>query len=832
MTRPRALAATSSAIITLVLTLGVTGESTRPLSAASQDVAGVTTSSPASRILRWSPSLPLDHSRLSRLPASASPSPPPGSIRLRLLPARTELHADVTLKLPDPSVVTSFIAELSNRRSREFHRFLRRGQFGRIFGPTMSEVNFVESVLRADGLRPGRVTPDRLSIPITASADVLDHAFRVSLVDYRLSDGRIAYSTPSSPQIPSSVVQFVQGIVGLSNLYEPHSLIAHAAAPRPHTELSKRLDARRALGGPWPCSAASHVASTYGSLTANQLASYYAMTPMYGLGDFGQGVNVGLVELEPNSTSDIARYRSCYGLRTSVNYFSVDGGVGSGVGSGEAALDIEDVMGLAPRTTIDVYQAPNSDEYDDFSAIINRDADQVVSASWGECELDAGYAAVQSEGALFDQAATQGQTVLAAAGDTGSTDCLADPGSQNGSSLSVDDPASQPNVLGVGGTTVGSSTENVWNNSGISNGAGGGGISSAWCMPSYQYQKGITGLISGYSQQDATDCGSKTPYLRQVPDVSADADPNTGYMIYHKGQWQAWGGTSAAAPLWAAVAAVVDASPFCSYYGSNVGGDAGVFPQGLYSIMSDGWMGYATYDVTTGNNDYKPSGYTGGMYPATRGYDMASGLGTPLLTDFTASGKPSLFYPGLAAAMCWEYGTKLESTHITSISPRTGPATGGASVTITGSGFLPIVGADMVQLGSKLISASCSSTTRCEAILSPHAPGPQNLRMLVEDLTESPTTSADQYTFVAAPVVSSLTPSSGRTSGGERVTIYGLYLAGTTRVHFGSKLASHLDVLSSKAISVTAPPGQGTVNVTVTSIGGTSKTGARSHYRY
>lgn len=223
-------------------------------------------------------------------------------------------------------------------------------------------------------------------------------------------------------------------------------------------------------------------------------------------------------------------------LAAPVSYIKVDGGAGSGTGSGEAALDIEDVIGLAPGVSIDVYQEPNggsTDTEDLYSAIVNDDADQVVSTSWGECELDSDPSLISSEDTLFAQADTQGQTVFAAAGDSGSTDCFGD-GSSNGANLSADDPASQPYVVGVGGTSIGATSENVWNNSSITNSAGGGGPSAAWCMPTYQDQAAIPGLISSYSQT-AGSCGTTVPYVRQVPDVSADADPQTGYIIDYSG---------------------------------------------------------------------------------------------------------------------------------------------------------------------------------------------------------------------------------------------------------------------------------------------------------
>ena len=686
-------------------------------------------------------------SGLSVLHRSASPPPPTHSVALGQLSASAELHVDITLKLPDPAALTSFITSLSDRHSVNFHHFLRPGQFGQFFGPPLSEVAAVDAVLRADGLHPGQVASDRLLIPVTASASELDRAFHVRLVDYRLPSGRKAFTTLAPPSISAAVSSDIEGIIGLSDLVVAQSSVVPSNVVR-DVHSSGRLAPRTATAGPTPCAAASG-ATHYGSYTADQLAAHYGFDPLYSLDDFGQGVNVALVEQEPDLTSDIGAYQACYGTNTTVNYIPLDGGVGSGAGSGEAALDIEDVVGLAPEATIDVYQDPS--DFDAYSAIVNTDTDQVVSTSWGLCELDVGIAVVQSEGAVFAQAAAQGQTVFAAAGDNGSTDCYGDPGTTNGSVPSVLDPASQQYVIGVGGTSLVADSETVWNDSSDSEGAGGGGVSAAWCMPSYQDQSTIPGLISSYSVSDPTECGSTDPYSRQVPDVSADADPGTGYTIYYTGTnsnfaagWQPVGGTSAAAPLWAAAAALIDASPFCADYGS---GDAGVQPVGLYTIAiwAPAYYGLAFNDIKTGNNVYAPSGYSGSLYPATAGYDMASGLGSPILAY------ADNFHPGLAAQMCFEYGTKLDTTTITGVRPNQGPSTGPTSVTITGSGFLPVAGADELEVGSEWTAASCTTTTSCTATLPATEPGTVNLVMAVEDMTVSRETASDRFTFGVAP---------------------------------------------------------------------------------
>ncbi|MGA2530503.1 MAG: IPT/TIG domain-containing protein, partial [Acidimicrobiales bacterium] len=149
-------------------------------------------------------------------------------------------------------------------------------------------------------------------------------------------------------------------------------------------------------------------------------------------------------------------------------------------------------------------------------------------------------------------------------------------------------------------------------------------------------------------------------------------------------------------------------------------------------------------DITSGNNDYTPSGYSGGEYAATTGYDMASGLGSMKLA------RSGNFYPGLAAQMCFEYATELTKTSITGVSPDEGASTGSTPVTITGSGFLPITGADQLEVGSKWITVSCTTASSCTATLPPTAAGTDNLVMSVEDMTLSPVTTSDQFTFTVA----------------------------------------------------------------------------------
>jgi subtilase family serine protease len=551
----------------------------------------------------------------------AAPRYPSGARSVGTLSTSARIPILVALSPRDPSALARYAAAVSEPGSSLYRHFLTVAEFRARFAPTNQQIAAVEASLRSHGLAPGSVTANGLLIPVSASAGRLASALGTSFAQVKLRSGGTAFANTRAPQFDTSVASLIQGVIGLDTLTHPHALsldLPHVSGA--HSRLAV-AHATAATGGPQPCAAASSAAPGQDAYTANEIAGAYNFNSLYGAGDEGAGIKVALFELEPNSTSDVAAYQSCYATSAAVTYVKEDGGAGSGYGQGEAALDIEDVIGLAPQASVDVYQAPNSNTglIDNYTAIVDNDTDKVVSTSWGECESSSGSTIINEEGTLFEQAATQGQTIFAAAGDDGSTDC-------GTSSLAVDDPASQPYVTGVGGlhmsTTSYPPTESVWNDSTTATGAGGGGVSISHAMPSYQ-SGAPSSLNVINSHSSGSQCGAPSgSYCREVPDVSADADPYTGYLIYYEGSWTGIGGTSAAAPLWAAFTALVDASSSCA------GKSIGFANPLLYNAAASAYSSDFT-DVTSGNNDYTPDLYAGGLYPAGTGYDMASGLGSP-----------------------------------------------------------------------------------------------------------------------------------------------------------------------------------------------------------
>ena len=531
----------------------------------------------------------------------------------------------VALAPRDPAALSQYASAVSDPGSPSYHRYLSVSQFAGRFGPTREQISAVEGELRARGLAPGPVSANGLAIPVTARAGVIERAFATPLERVRLRDGQSAFLNTAAPSFAADVAPDVEAVVGLDDLAQevPEGLRRSDPTMRTST-----VTPHSSTGGPTPCAEASAAAASEPTTyTADQIASAYDLSSLYGAGDEGAGETIGIYELEPNIPSDITDYQQCYGTDTSVSYVEVDGGPGppdiadqTGL---ETELDVESVIGLAPQARILVYQGPNSNSgargagpYDTYNAIISQDQANVITTSWGICEAGEGQADAAAEYDLFEEAAIQGQTVVAAAGDDGSEDCYAEDGS---TSLAVDDPGSQPFVTSVGGTSLTlspSRSETVWNDR---SGAGGGGISSVWPMPPYQSQAPSSlAVINSYSS--GAPCGAASGYCREVPDVSADADPETGVLIVYDGQWGGIGGTSAAAPMWAALLTLTDASPACA------GSPVGFANPALYRAASTAYSS-DFYDITSGNNDFTDP--AAALYPAGPGYDLASGLGSP-----------------------------------------------------------------------------------------------------------------------------------------------------------------------------------------------------------
>ncbi|MDE3008309.1 MAG: hypothetical protein KGI14_04695 [Acidobacteriota bacterium] len=507
---------------------------------------------------------------------------------------------DVVLRQPHQRELTAFLSSLYNPRSPNFRHFVTPSTFARRFGASKASVRAVRAYFASYGVRVTGVNKARTLVSLRGHDADVARAFATSVENIRTPGGVVVAQFARAASVPSSLAPDVAAVVGLSTpgIASPH-LSRTLTSSAPH--------------GPTTCPSAGDATTNgpnqlYG-YTAQQQAKLYGFDQAWAAGNTGVGQTIAVYELGLFSQSDVNTYFSCYGVSPNVTVTNVDGGPGSGF-SDEATLDTEEVGVLAPGAKIEIYQGPNNNSgpLDVYARVADDNTANVLSVSWGTCETDPN-GDTTGEQAIFEQMAAQGQSVLASAGDSGSSDCTG--GSTSSTALAVDDPASQPFVTGVGGLTVTSISplnETVWSQSSAGSacggaGGGGGGASVIWSRPSWQVTTGPTASVT----------------TRMVPDLSVMGDPSTGFIQYFPNSggcatpaWFTIGGTSIGSPLVSALVAV--ATQAC-----NVGRLGFLNPQ-LYQMPSSDFV-----DVTTGSNDV----YGLGNYSAGPGYDMASGLGSP-----------------------------------------------------------------------------------------------------------------------------------------------------------------------------------------------------------
>lgn len=418
----------------------------------------------------------------------------------------------------------------------------------------------------------------RRTIALHGTVEAMEQAFGIELHDYEFKKGHTVH-------VPHGDVSLAKEHAGLADIVETVLGLDARPQAKPHVRFFKHPEAALPVTGN---------ASTQ-PFTPPQIASLYSFPS----GVDGSGQSIALLELGGGyNDSDLTTYFQQLGVKPpKITAVSVDGGTNSpGNSNGaddEVALDIEVAGAIAPGTHIVVYFAPNTDQgfLDALTTAIHDQTNKpnIISISWGGPEANWATQTMQSFDEACQSAAALGITILVAAGDNGSSDGIAD-GNDH-----VDFPASSPHVIACGGTKLTAQgntrqSEVVWNDQALGGGATGGGVSSVFATPSWQEKVSLPAPTSNQGG-------------RGVPDVAGNASPTTGYQILVDGQQQIMGGTSAVAPLWAALVALIN---------QKLGKNLGWLNPTLYQHSN------AFLDITEGNN---------GDYTAASGWDACTGLG-------------------------------------------------------------------------------------------------------------------------------------------------------------------------------------------------------------
>jgi len=588
--------------------------------------------------------------------------------------ASQPISVTIALKLSDLAGAESMMQRLVTPGDAVYGKFLTSAQVEAQFGPNDTDVARVIAELTASGLAVERTTSTTLTA--TGKPATFEQAFHTSLHQF-VMPATVKHpsftfrAAKTAPVVPASIASAVRGVIGLNTnpVFSPHLKFAPA-----------NLGGSPVIRNP---GSTSGVDTESGALTVKDFAILYDVNPLYAKGVTGKGRTLGIVTLANFTPSDVFAYWSSLDLKVNANRLTViniDGGPGApsdASGSDETTLDVEQSGGIAPGAKIIVYQAPNTDQgfLDAFARAVHENKADSFSTSWGEWEFFDSTAGgnqvtdvfsretVSSLQALHEVlvvAALQGQTAFAAAGDCGAYDVFDEVASNFSTPLSVDNPASDSAIVAGGGTTlpgvqeftladgspfsVNVPAERVWGwdyliplcnalgldplgDCGIFPAGGGGGVSVFFPLPLYQF--GIFGTQLSQPNQSLVDNSTSPPtddfdlpahfFGRNVPDVSFNADPDTGYSLFYTSSRHGFevetfgGGTSFVSPQLNGVTALLS---------QNAGHRLGLLNVELYNL--------ARLGLTQGRNAVINTISTGDnwFYKARNGYSPAVGLGT------------------------------------------------------------------------------------------------------------------------------------------------------------------------------------------------------------
>jgi kumamolisin len=485
---------------------------------------------------------------------------------------------------PDPSQFIEVSIVLRRKASLDVSAGtppVDRSEFAALYGADRRDVERVELFAQQFDLHIVEVDLARRTVVVGGRIAAMNEAFGTSLALYQ--SGRGMYRGRTGPlHLPVDLRPVVVAVLGLDDRPQAR------ARCRRHLPIAPR-------------------AATATSYTPPQIAALYQFPTTV----TGAGQTIAIIELGGGyKAADLTAYFDRLGLTTpAVTAVSVDGANNAPTGDpngadGEVLLDVEIVGSIANGAKIAVYFAPNTDQgfLDAITTAVHDTTRRptIVSISWGGPETTWTSQATTAYDEAFQDAAALGVTVCCASGDSGSSDGVSD------GHAHVDFPASSPHVLACGGTRVASargtlSSEVVWND-GADGGATGGGISEVFALPPFQQDAHVPVSVNTSQFKG-----------RGVPDVAGNADPASGYQVRVDGHDVVYGGTSAVAPLWSALVALLN---------ERRGTPLGYVNPALYPIAAQ-----ACRDVTSGDN---------GAYTAIVGWDACTGLGSPNGTALVA----------------------------------------------------------------------------------------------------------------------------------------------------------------------------------------------------
>jgi subtilase family serine protease len=564
---------------------------------------------------------------------------------------------EVSLSLRDAAGAQRFVDEVSNPKSALYGHYLTPAQFNARYSPTASDVRTIEKWLSSSGLRVGAVPSNNRDVSVTGTVAKIDATFGTTLEWYRI-DGKRYVSPSTSLSVPSSVAGHILAVTGLDDggLMRPDDASTGGVTPVAAASGAKTMKCSKYYGQQIAVMPEAYGLKRFPTYIcgyfATQIEGAYGMTGAIRSGNNGAGVTVAIVDAyaSPTILSDADAFSAKEGLpkfapgqftQTLSRHFALQAECGNW--ATEETIDVESVHTMAPGADIHYFGAEactNQNLFNAINKIVAGHLADIVTDSWGQGRENLPAGTLEAANAIFLQAAAEGISINFSSGDNG--DELASSGETQPSF-----PASNPNVTAVGGTSLAIGKGNTyqsetgWGND-IAQATGSpeytpslpgffyagatGGTSHVFSEPSYQDGVVPTGLSDEYGSP-----------ARVVPDVSALADPFTGLAIVITSdgtqQFQTWGGTSLASPLFAGMEALAD---------QNRSTPIGFANPLLYSAAGTD----AFHDITPTVNPIALAFSEGpGLnflitqdhdtsLQVTAGFDNVTGLGTPDGQDF------------------------------------------------------------------------------------------------------------------------------------------------------------------------------------------------------
>jgi hypothetical protein len=495
----------------------------------------------------------------------------------------------IVLRRDDQADFESYLHEIHNPHSKNFHKYLTQQEIANRFGPSRADYDSVLAYLHANGFKLVSGSANRLTLTVRGSFSDAARAFNMRMGNYRI-DGRVFYANEDDPALPYPIASKVSSITGLSNLAQPHharnfvaaifGCVSDQIAVISSWGQCTYKEGKAPAGNPMPSqfdfAACVNTVKNGNTYQANTICEVIPPVPaavarsphslnaskaaVASASIDGSGQTIGVLEFDTFIQSDVANYLSLLGSSpTEIDQLSkvdVDGGIAApGSGEDEVLLDVDTTLTLAPGAQTVVYDAPFAG-ISSFVDIFNKMVDDkvtIISNSWTACEDQVSKADAQALDTIFQNAGAAGISVLNGSGDDGST-CL------DGSVNTIGVPADSPNATAVGGSSevpgpaLTYGPETWWNDTSTNPPAGLGGFGLSKYFSAPAYQSGLSGSA-----------------MRSIPDVVANADPFQGVEICQADDGgcpsgKFYGGTSIAAPVWAAFAALLNQAK-----GTNLG---------------------------------------------------------------------------------------------------------------------------------------------------------------------------------------------------------------------------------------------------------------------